>query len=303
MDMDKANPDYNQSIRTYYDFAFKVAIDCFADELVILCLEEAKRQQLIKKYPKIKVMEKINTEMITGEKRQADTILKLSTKATTFIHIEYEVNPNKQFNERMWNYYRKIKNKYEIEGNIPILPIVIVIDGSTKCEFQEKVFGFEVLDFKFIAINIKEEAFFRLIQKNYSNPTTSLFLLLSFIIREKIRDQSDRLNDIIIKSYKILDDYEKDDVRYLSLKNDFWNAITYILVSKFGYSIKYIDDLVREKGGVEMTFSEKILEKGRQEGRQEGIKETAKKMLKEGLDTKLIAKITGLSIEEVKKLI
>ena len=296
--------------RTYYDFAFKVAIDCFADELVTLCLEEAKRQKLIKKYPKIKVMEKIDTELIIGEKREADTILKLYNKTTTFIHIEYEVNPNKQFNERMWHYYRKIKNKYEIEGNIPILPIVIVIDGSTRCKFQEAVFGFEVLDFKFIGINIKEKAFFKLIQKNYSNPTTSLFLLLSFIVREKITKRVDELDDLIITSYKILEGYKRDEAQYLSLKNDFWNSISNILVSKLGYTIKYIDDLVRDKGGVEMTFSEKILEKGREEGEKIGIEkgerkkaiETAKKMKHEGLDIQLISKVTGLTIEEVAKL-
>ncbi len=166
MEQDKSTDD--RSIRTYYDFAFKIAIDYFADELVTLCLEEAKRQKLVKSYPKIQVTEKINTEMITGEKRQADTILKLATKETTFIHIEYEVKPNKNFNKRMWNYYRKIKNKYEIEGDIPILPIVIVINGSTRCDFQEKVFGFKVLDFEFIVVNIREKAFYELIEKNHN---------------------------------------------------------------------------------------------------------------------------------------
>ena len=43
-------------------------------------------------------------------------------------------------------------------------------------------------------------------------------------------------------------------------------------------------------------------EEGREEGIKEGITETAKKMLKEKLDIELISKITGLSVDEIKKL-
>lgn len=298
--------DSKTGVRTYYDFAFKINIDYFPDELLVLCLEEAKRKKKITKYPKIKVIEKINTEIITGEKRQADTILKLSTKATTFIHIEYELKPKKDFNKRMWNYFRKIKNKYEIEGDIPILPIAIVIDGSTSSNFQENVFGLKVLDFEFVVINLRDEAFYKLLQKNYNNPTTSLFLLLSFIVREKITTKTPKLNDMIIKAYKILADYKKEEKKYLSCKNDFWKAISDILVYRCGYTIKEIDDLVREKGGVEMTFSEKILEEGLEKGKKEGLekgkKETAKKMLEKGFDIDLIVEITGLSRIEIEKL-
>jgi hypothetical protein len=42
--------------------------------------------------------------------------------------------------------------------------------------------------------------------------------------------------------------------------------------------------------------------RGEAKGREEGIKQTALKMKKSGLEIKLIANITGLSIEEIEKL-
>jgi predicted transposase/invertase (TIGR01784 family) len=56
------------------------------------------------------------------------------------------------------------------------------------------------------------------------------------------------------------------------------------------------------KGGVEMTFSEKILEEGRKEGEKKARRETAKKMKAKGLNLELIAETTGLSKNEIEKL-
>ena len=44
------------------------------------------------------------------------------------------------------------------------------------------------------------------------------------------------------------------------------------------------------------------MEKGREEGREEGRREIARKALADGADSKLVAKITGLPLAEVKKL-
>jgi len=47
---------------------------------------------------------------------------------------------------------------------------------------------------------------------------------------------------------------------------------------------------------------QKAKEKGIKEGREEGMKENAQMMISEGLDLALITKITGLSIQQLKKL-
>ena len=47
---------------------------------------------------------------------------------------------------------------------------------------------------------------------------------------------------------------------------------------------------------------EKGMEKGREEGREEGRVEAAKNMLADEISIDLVAKYTGLSIEQVKQL-
>ena len=54
-----------------------------------------------------------------------------------------------------------------------------------------------------------------------------------------------------------------------------------------------------------MNIKEYIKEEGRQEGLQQGLQQRDKvvlNMLKKKLDTSLIAEVTGLSEEEIKKL-
>lgn len=54
------------------------------------------------------------------------------------------------------------------------------------------------------------------------------------------------------------------------------------------------------------TIAQKYIEEGKQEGRQEGeqigIKKIASNMIKKGFDQQLIAQMTGLEPEEIKKL-
>jgi len=47
---------------------------------------------------------------------------------------------------------------------------------------------------------------------------------------------------------------------------------------------------------------EKAEERGIEKGIEKNTRETALKMIKSGLDIKLIANITGLSVEEIQKL-
>ena len=47
---------------------------------------------------------------------------------------------------------------------------------------------------------------------------------------------------------------------------------------------------------------EKGIAEGMEKGKVEGIKESALNMLKENIDIKVISKVTGLDIEEIKTL-
>jgi predicted transposase/invertase (TIGR01784 family) len=78
--------------------------------------------------------------------------------------------------------------------------------------------------------------------------------------------------------------------------------------------IKTVDALPQRAEEVVMTTAEKLRKEGKEEGQREGWEkgqkegrekanfEHARKMLEEGLDEKLIMRITGLSREDVRKL-
>ena len=51
------------------------------------------------------------------------------------------------------------------------------------------------------------------------------------------------------------------------------------------------------------TIAQKYIDEGRQEGELIGIKKIANNMINKGLDHKLIAQMTGLELEEIRKLI
>ena len=61
-------------------------------------------------------------------------------------------------------------------------------------------------------------------------------------------------------------------------------------------------DLRTQKEYIKQKAKEKGKQEGRQEGLQEGRLETARKFLEAGTDPKFVAKVTGLSLEEIKKL-
>ncbi|SHH35752.1 conserved hypothetical protein (putative transposase or invertase) [Thermosyntropha lipolytica DSM 11003] len=51
-----------------------------------------------------------------------------------------------------------------------------------------------------------------------------------------------------------------------------------------------------------MTLAERLMREGMEKGIEKGKEEAAINALKEGLDIKLIAKFTGLSVERIEEL-
>ena len=63
-----------------------------------------------------------------------------------------------------------------------------------------------------------------------------------------------------------------------------------------------VQELIRMKEEAEIEFGSKIAN-AKAEGNTEGKTAVAKRMLEEGLDSDLVARCSGLSASEVKKLI
>ena len=126
---------------------------------------------------------------------------------------------------------------------------------------------------------------------------------LKFIDNQSINGVRD--NDIIKANYKM--DFLRGDK---NMKERFESHMKFVLNKNTDISIARKDGIKEgEKKGLE-----KGLKKGKEEGIKVGIEKgiekgaknekinIAKNMLKEGLDIKLISKLSGLSIEEIKNL-
>ncbi len=122
--------------------------------------------------------------------------------------------------------------------------------------------------------------------------------------------------DFLEKFKEIMKKMEKnidiDDLNYMKTITIYILSTTEIDVKEF---VKVVKENVSEKGGeIIMTTAEKLMNEGRERGIQQGIQQgieqgkykekvdIAKLSLKKGLDVETIAIITGLSVDELKKI-
>lgn len=107
---------------------------------------------------------------------------------------------------------------------------------------------------------------------------------------------------IIIRLCKDPDKYDSKIIRLL----------THLITNK--YDLEERKRVLKEDYGIEMeevykgvndmsSLSEAVFQEGREEGREEGKLEIAKNMLKDNLPLEVIVKYTGLSKEEIEKLV
>jgi predicted transposase/invertase (TIGR01784 family) len=91
------------------------------------------------------------------------------------------------------------------------------------------------------------------------------------------------------------------------LDKDTLIAITIYIVNEAKFSRETLTEITdknlsKEKGEIIMTIAEQLRQEGEIKGKIEGKKEILRNLLKEGLDNAFIAKITGLSQDEIQAL-
>jgi len=121
--------------------------------------------------------------------------------------------------------------------------------------------------------------------------------------RKQIEKKDYDLIDIII--IRLCKDPDKYDSKIIRL-------LTHLITNK--YDLEERKRVLKEDYGIEMeevykgvndmsSLSEAVFQEGREEGREEGKLEIAKNMLKDNLPLEVIVKYTGLSKEEIEKLV
>ena len=197
-----------------------------------------------------------------GTVREADIVAKLHTHEgepeLVLVHIEVQTEPRSDFPRRMFEYYSVLRLHY----GIPVFPVVVYLrqgPSSRLAEYRESLFGEELLLFRYHTL-----ALARLAAEEYvgTSPLGAALAALMAAKKDRARLQLSMLERVVGS--------ELDD------------ALKYLLVNVietfFELSKEDAEEYQRLLSGkeyravqeVELTWADRLMEKGREKGREEG---------------------------------
>ncbi len=253
------------------------------------------------------------------EKRESDIIYKTQLKgkvAYIVILVEFQSSPDKFMAVRVAHYIysfymRLIESKEKPDKLPPIFPIVLY-NGMNKWTAPTNVSALIennsllnefALDFKYFKIAENEITVEKLL--DIGNAVSTLFIgevqhdraLLVQAFSDLLKKEEQQVISILFNYFNQLFNHDK-------LNEGDWQELNKVRtqreVNMFLESMKMSDENVYQRGKAEGKLEGKL--EGEQEGWVKGKLETAKAMLEEGIDITLIAKVTGISVEEIKQL-
>ena len=252
----------------------------------------------VEKRLEFETIEFLGTEVFTdlhdGSRREADVVAKLRTRdgepELVLIHIEIQSRPQRDVNERMFEYYSLLRARYKL----PIFPVVVYLRRGKKGlvveEYHERLFDFEILKFRYESVHLarldaeeyleKEApvgaALAALMDRSKSRNVESLRVAMLWKVVESALDEARQflLVDLIETYFRLSREQRERYQRLMSRKE------------------------YRKVQDVELTWAEELEEKGRKEGRKEG-RLTGKR---ETLERLMIAKFGALPETTAKRV-
>ncbi|KAB7706541.1 hypothetical protein F9802_10090 [Bacillus aerolatus] len=290
-----------------YDGLWKKLIRELFEEFVLFFAPDLYEEIEFVKEPEF-LQQELFQEIIQEKKGKqvADQIVKVFLKSGEerwiLIHIEVQGNPDPSFSKRMFRYYYRIFDKYDRD----IVAVALLTDASKQFRphmYHRSSHGtaltYEYNMFKFTDYDEQE-----LMESN--NPFAIAVLAGKFANEaKKDAEKRYRFKCQLIQLILQRNAYPQEERRiYLSTLIYF---IDYLLQIPIELSKKLRNEIILSQEEMEMmyldrnnlppTFGELVkLE------REEGQRKIAKSMLKEGFSIELIAKLTELSEDEIRKL-
>jgi len=215
-----------------------------------------------------------------GEVREADVVARLETKdgepELVLIHVEVQAEHRGDFARRMFEYYAVLRLHYRL----PVFPIVLYLRGgphSKLAEYREDLFGQELLTFRYHSV-----ALARLPAEEYVG-TSPLGAALSALMSLKIgRDRAALMASML---ERVTGSGLNEALKHLLV-----NVIkTYFVLT--GEDAERYGRLIERKEfravqEVELTWADKLVEKGREEGLEAGVIEGKRRTLVRQLSAK-----------------
>jgi len=267
-----------ETIQSETDTAWKNILQKYLKEFLELCWLEAHESiDWSKSY------EFLEQEMMAihsskkKNRRVVDKLIKVYLKngreKWILIHIEIQGEWEKDFNERMFIYYYRIFDRYQVN----IASIAIFIDPNKKwkpCEYKSEIWGCSV-NMKFPILKILDFKDHETTLKESNNPFATIILAQLKAIEAKGNAKKTLANKKEIAKMLYKKGYSKEEIIHIGLFLDGIFAMP--KADRLEYT-KFIGAIEKEKKVSYLSCMEEFgLEQGLEQGREQGIEIGMKK--------------------------
>jgi predicted HTH domain antitoxin len=231
-------------------------------------------------------------------KRLADKLVKVwklnGEETWVLIHIEIQSQEEGRFSERMFVYYYRLRDKYDL----PIASLAILGDERDTWRprpFESELWGCEV-SFLFPIIKLLDYVPLWAELEASQNP-------FAIVVMAHLKTKETRNDAVVRKEWKFKltrmlyeRGYERQDILNL------FRFIDWILELPEDLKRSFRDELEAYEREQQMPYVTSIERMGIEQGKEQERQAIALNMLQENISLETIARITGLTIEQLQQL-
>jgi predicted HTH domain antitoxin len=231
-------------------------------------------------------------------KRLADKLVKVwklnGEETWVLIHIEIQSQEEGRFSERMFVYYYRLRDKYDL----PIASLAILGDERDTWRprpFESELWGCEV-SFLFPIIKLLDYVPLWAELEASQNP-------FAIVVMAHLKTKETRNDAVVRKEWKFKltrmlyeRGYERQDILNL------FRFIDWILELPEDLKQSFRDELEAYEREQQMPYVTSIERMGIEQGKEQERQAIALNMLQENISLETIARITGLTIEQLQQL-
>ncbi|MED4955090.1 Rpn family recombination-promoting nuclease/putative transposase [Paenibacillus macerans] len=306
---------------TPHDEAFKKLLQTFFAEFIELFFPEL--DKLLDHRHTRFLMQELLVDIVGGERRTLDLLLEtryLELDTYILIHIEPQSYRENDFHERMFIYFSRLFERHRKEYKL-IIPIAVFTADEAKEEKNTLEMSMPrqpILRFELMKVELRKQHWRQFIDS--ANPVAAALLAkmgytkgeereirlayLRMILRLQGKLDDARMALIMSVADQYFNTDPEQDKRLLEeLKEQYPEEGESIMKLMPAWSRLGYEEGLKEgmEEGIEKGIEQGI-EQGIAVGMEKGIEKTALNMLREGMEISLVAKVTGLSEEQVVKL-
>jgi hypothetical protein len=254
-----------------YDQLFKTILEALLQDFLELFFPEAAARL---DFQSLRFVDKeVFANVPEGEVRQADIVARLETRdgepELVLVHIEVQWEPKSDFPRRMFQYYSVLRLHY----GIPVFPIALYLRGgppSPLAEYRESLFEEELLLFRYHSVALARFSAEEYVETNPLGAALAALmsrgdapkparLRLSMLERVAESELNEALKYLLVNVIETFFELSEEDAeeyrRMISRKED------------------------RAVQEMELTWADRLMEKGREVGVLQGKRETLVRLL------------------------